>query len=111
MNIAAWKRLSRSSRVVQLVNASHLVKSDIRAMMFIVGRLNMLLKKNDRVYIPETTHDDSVSLGAAFYQCLQHMQNHAAEYDCAIHIHKYTVYAAKKDIVLHLASLDKTNNT
>lgn len=111
MNSASWKRLGGSNRVVQLVSASHLSNSDIRPMMFIIGRLNMLLKKNKRVYVPETTHDNSIMLGAALYECLKNVEELASTYQCSIHFHKNVVYAANRYIVLHLASVDKTHTS
>jgi hypothetical protein len=111
MNIAAWKRLGNSDRVVQLVSASHLRTSEVRATMFIIGRLNMLLKNDKRIYVPETTHDNNIALGAALYECLKRVDEMANEYQCAIHIYKHVVYAANQNIVLHLASVDRTHKS
>ncbi len=111
MNAAAWKRLGNSERVIVLASASHLAKSDVRASMFLIGRMNMLMKKVKRVHVPENTHDTGIMIGAALYECLKHIREVAQEFSCDVHIRNYVVYAAQKDVVLHLASVDEKNNS
>lgn len=111
MNAAAWKRLGNSERVIVLASASHLAQSDVRASMYLIGRLNMIMKKSQRVYVPENTHDTGIMIGAALYECLKHVRELAQEFSCDVHIRSHVVYAANKHVVLHLASVDKTNNS
>lgn len=109
-NIDVWKRLSRSNRVISLVNAKHLLPHEARAMMYVIARMNMIVNKSDRVFITDIDEMEVIDLGTHFYRSLQAVRDIAGKFGCSVHVSDYIVYAGKEDIVIHLAKLDNTNN-
>ena len=104
-----WKRLAKSNRVILLADATHLLPSEWRATVHIITRLNTHLSKEERVYMNEEGHMESVHIGGLLYKSLANIERLLNIYDCAIHIYDYCVYAGSKDIVVHLTKLDGTN--
>ena len=104
-----WKKLAKSNRVILLADATHLLPSEWRAMLHIIIRLNTHLPKDERVYVNEEGHMESIHIGGLLYKSLTNIGRLINEHECAIHIYDYCVYAGNKDIMVHLTKLDGTN--
>jgi hypothetical protein len=107
--VMIWKKLAKSNRVITLADAKHLLPSEWRAMVHLIARLNTHLRKEDRVYVHENVHMESIHVGGLLYKSLSNVGKMIEEYSCSVHIYDYCVYAGNKDIVVHLAKLDGTN--
>ena len=104
-----WKKLAKSNRVIMLADATHLLPSEWRAMVHLIAKLNTHLPKEERVYVHEDSHMESIHIGGLLYKILLHVGKSIEEHDCAIHIYNYCVYAGNKNVVVHLTKLDGTN--
>ena len=104
-----WKKLSKSNRVIMLADATHLLPSEWRAMVYLIAKLNTHLSKEERVYVYEDSHMESIHIGGLLYKSLLNVGRLIEEHDCAIHICNYCVYAGNKNVVVHLTKLDGTN--
>jgi hypothetical protein len=102
MTPSFWARVSRSNRIIHLVNGAE-IQNQWRGYCFVLMKINRLLPKTERIHITDMW--GQLEIQQAMIQVSLKLKAIANKHNCDVHVEQFNVYVGLRAHMEHMYKL------